>query len=128
MLSTRNEKFPTWNISQIIQSKYDTESFPKMTGNFPAFLQQLLLAICQLAGGVVTGVLWRHQTGPQAAARTMGRPGAAPVPAGSTGPDPSYSAIVILLGVGGHVSLTVILRGYFYRKHQSEGAEVTRPI
>lgn len=51
----------------------------------------------------------------------MGRPGAAYWPAGWPRPVPSYSAIVNILGDGGEVSLTVILRGYLYRKHQLEG-------
>lgn len=58
-------------------------------------------------------------------AHTMGRPGAAHVPAGWPGPVSSYSAIVNILGDGGEVSLTVILRGYLYRKYQLEGDEVT---
>lgn len=53
----------------------------------------------------------------------MGRPGAAHVPAGRPRLVPSYSAIVNILGDG--VSLTVILRGYLYRKHQLEGDWVT---
>ncbi|KAA8584181.1 hypothetical protein FQN60_007966 [Etheostoma spectabile] len=57
------------------------------------------------------------ETGLQA--HTMGRPGAAHVPAGRPRPVPSYFAIVYILGDG--VSLTVILRGYLYRKHQLEG-------
>lgn len=59
-------------------------------------------------------------------AHTMGRPGAAHVPAGWPRPVPSYSAIVTILGDGGGVSLTVILRGYFYRKHQLEKDWVTK--
>lgn len=58
-------------------------------------------------------------------AHTMGRPGAAHVPAGWPGPVSSYSAIVNILGDGREVSLTVILRGYLYRKYQLEGDEVT---
>lgn len=58
-------------------------------------------------------------------AHTMGRPGAAHVPAGRR-PVPSYSAIVNILGDGGEVPLTVILRGYLYRKHQLEGDGVTK--
>lgn len=52
---------------------------------------------------------------------TTGRPGAAHVSAGWPRPVASYSAIVNILGDGGGVSLTDILRGYLYRKHQSEG-------
>lgn len=58
----------------------------------------------------------------------MGRPGAAHVPAGWPRPVPSYSATVNILGDGGEVSLTVILRGYLYRKHQLEGDGVTKQI
>ena len=61
----------------------------------------------------------KKKTGLQA--HTMGRPGAAHVPAGWPRPVPSYSAIVNILGDGGEVSLIVILRGYLYRKHQLEG-------
>lgn len=55
----------------------------------------------------------------------MGRPGAAHVPAGWPCPVPSYFAIVNILGDGGEVSLTVILRGYLYGKHQLKGDGVT---
>lgn len=55
----------------------------------------------------------------------MGRPGAAHVPAGWPRPVPSYSAIVNILGDGREVSLTVILRGYLYGKHQLEGNGIT---
>lgn len=71
---------------------------------------------------VAVGIFCCHavlvvETGLQA--HTMGRPGAAHVPAGRHRPVPSYSAIVNILVDG--VSLTVILRGYLYRKHQLEG-------
>lgn len=56
----------------------------------------------------------------------MARPGAASVPAGCPLPVPSYSAIVNILDGGGVVSLTIILRGYFYEKYQLEGDGVTR--
>lgn len=80
---------------------------------------QLVVAICQMPvelrcchAGVMNIALHSH---------TMGRPGAAYVPAGRPLPVPSYSGIVNFPGHGGEVPLTVILRGYFYEKHQLEG-------
>lgn len=89
-------------------------------------LQVSTATCCHLtvAGGFFFFFFFRHavlekKTGLQA--HTMGRPGAAHVPAGWPRPVPSYSAIVNILGDGGEVSLIVILRGNLYRKHQLEG-------
>lgn len=77
---------------------------------------QLLLVICRwhfcCHAVVVKTALQAH---------TMGRPGAAHVPARWPRPVPSYFAIVNIFGDGGQVSLTVILRSYLYGKHQLEG-------
>lgn len=56
----------------------------------------------------------------------MERPGAAHVPAGGPRPVPSYLAIVNILVDGGEVSLTVILRGYLWGKHQLKDDGVTK--
>lgn len=55
--------------------------------------------------------------------RTMGRPGTALVPAGRPCSVPRF-AIVNILSDGSQIALT-ILRGYFYRKHQSQCDDVT---
>lgn len=75
------------------------------------FLPKLLVAF-------LSPCLWWLKTGLHTA-HTMGGPGAACVLAGRPRPVPSYPAIVNILGDG--VSLTVILSGYLYGKHQLRG-------
>ena len=84
-----------------------------------ASVHSYCFASLPVGGGLSVAMLWWLKTGLQA--HTMGRPGAAHVPAGWPCPVASYFAIVNILGDGGEVSLTVILRGYLYGETPIKG-------